>query len=363
MKYNVAIIGLKGLPSFGGAAAVGENIIKQLHHKYNFTVYSIETHTKNYGYNDGYEQIVFKKSIINKLNVFFYYIKSLVHCLFKVDYDIIHLHHIDAAFIIPFLRLKYKVIATHHGRPQTNKKWGKLARIYFGINEKIFFHFTSIITMVSKPLYDIYHYKKDNNIYYIPNGINILDIPSKSENVNDGYIIFVAARIIPIKGCHTLLKALHNLNYKGKLLIIGDINQNQPYKEMILKLGNKLNIEFLGLVKNKEKLMKYVRGATFFIFPSETEAMSMMLLEAASQCTPIIASNITENKAVFDENEVLYFESENYEDLAKKILWAQNNKDGMLKKSKKALKKIENYYKWKNIAKQYDELYNKLIFE
>ena len=45
MKKDVAIIGLKGLPAFGGAATVGEKTIEQLKDKYNFTVYSIDTHT------------------------------------------------------------------------------------------------------------------------------------------------------------------------------------------------------------------------------------------------------------------------------------------------------------------------------
>ena len=30
IKPRIAVIGLKGLPAFGGAAAVGENIINQL---------------------------------------------------------------------------------------------------------------------------------------------------------------------------------------------------------------------------------------------------------------------------------------------------------------------------------------------
>lgn len=61
-KPRIAVIGLKGLPAFGGAATVGENIINQLKDKYDFTVYSVSSHTdlKTGEYN-GYKQIVFKK--------------------------------------------------------------------------------------------------------------------------------------------------------------------------------------------------------------------------------------------------------------------------------------------------------------
>jgi len=40
LKKKVAIIGLEGLPPFGGAANVGDNIIEQLAEEYEFTVYA-----------------------------------------------------------------------------------------------------------------------------------------------------------------------------------------------------------------------------------------------------------------------------------------------------------------------------------
>ena len=42
---KIAVIGLKGLPAFGGAAAVGESLINKLKNEYNFTVLSTASHT------------------------------------------------------------------------------------------------------------------------------------------------------------------------------------------------------------------------------------------------------------------------------------------------------------------------------
>ena len=44
-KKRIGVIGLKGLPAFGGAAAVGENLIAHLKEDYDFTVYSVSSHT------------------------------------------------------------------------------------------------------------------------------------------------------------------------------------------------------------------------------------------------------------------------------------------------------------------------------
>jgi hypothetical protein len=79
---RIAVIGLKGLPAFGGAAAVGENIIEQLKDKYDFTVYSVSSHTdlKTGEYN-GYKQIVFKKIPFKRFNTLLLYFISST-CVF-----------------------------------------------------------------------------------------------------------------------------------------------------------------------------------------------------------------------------------------------------------------------------------------
>ena len=125
-KPKIAVIGLKGLPAFGGAAAVGENIIEQLRDKYDFTVYSVSSHTdlKTGEYN-GYKQIVFKQKKRSGLNTLIYYSKSVFHCLFIKKYDIIHLHHNAVTFFIPFLRLRSKLVLTTHGI-HTESKFNKL---------------------------------------------------------------------------------------------------------------------------------------------------------------------------------------------------------------------------------------------
>ena len=86
-----------------------------------------------------------------------------------------------------------------------------------------------------------------------------------------------------------------------------------------------MNIEFMGLIREKEKLFKYIRNARLFVFPSYSENMSIMLLEAASLKVPVICSDIPENKTVFNEKEVLFFKSENEDDLAEKLKYALAN--------------------------------------
>jgi glycosyltransferase involved in cell wall biosynthesis len=267
VKKKVAIIGLKGLPAFGGAATVGENLIENLKDKYNFYVYSIETHTKRFAENDGFIQIVFNQFPIKKLNIFIYYCKSAVHCL-KNNYDLIHLHHIDGAFIIPILKLKYKIITTSHAQTYLSEKWPAYIKLFFRINERIMLKFSDKVTAVSLQLTNYYESNSSREIFYIPNGINPNIKVDHSPLERNRYLLFAAGRIIPLKGLHTLMSAMKILGNQEDLLVIGDLGQMPAYKQKILEMAKDIEVTFMGLIKNKSVLLNYVRHCILFIFPS-----------------------------------------------------------------------------------------------
>ncbi len=363
-KPKIAVIGLKGLPAFGGAAAVGENIIEQLKDEFDFTVYSIASHANKS--KSEINQKVFKEFPIKKLNVIYYYFASVFHVLIVKSYDIIHVHHTDMSFILPFLRLKYKVIITSHGSAYKikgiNFKYNKLTTELLILSEKYFLRFANIVTCVSKELAHQIEKRHSRQVYYIPNGMAVNTYPdSVLDKQKEEYILFAAGRIIPTKGCHVFLKAMKSNGLKIKTIVIGDMEQHKKYTNEIIHLAKGLNVEFLGLIKDKEILYNYIRNAKLFIFPSSLEAMSMMLLEVAALRVPIISSSIIENRDVFDDNEVLYFKTDDDEDLENKIEYALDNSEIMIEKSNAAYEKLVNVFNWGKIGKEYEKLYRMLI--
>lgn len=366
---KVGVIGLKGLPAFGGAAAVGENIIEQLKDQYEFTVYSISSHTnEKTGEYKGYKQVVLKSFFIKKLNIIYYYFMTSFLVLFK-KYDLIHLHHTDVSVILSILRLRHKVIITSHGsqyqRIGRNFKYNKLESALLILSEKYFLKLANSITCVSKSLSKDLSYRYNKNVEFIPNGFSMPDFNAISEKektiLHDDYIVFAAGRIIPTKGCHILLKALHSIKYKGKVLIIGDLEQVSEYKNLVLDLSEGLNIEFIGLIKDRLLLFAYIKKAKFFIFPSSLETMSMMLLEVASLKTRMIVSDIENNTDVFSSDETMFFKTDNVEDLADKINLMLSDLSFGDHLAMKAFKKLEHDFNWTSIAKTYDEQYNLLL--
>jgi glycosyltransferase involved in cell wall biosynthesis len=359
MKKKIAVIGLKGLPAFGGAAAVGESLLEILKDKYDFTVYSVDSHTDHRtGEFNGFKQIVLKRFLKGNKSTFVYYFKSAIRVIFG-NYDIVHIHHASATFIIPLIRLRHKVILTTHGvhNVLSDPKWAN-SNWYFRLQNKLV-PYANIVTCVSKrEIGWIKEYMKVSPVH-IPNGINL---GKKLEaNLKNTKLFFAAGRVTEVKGCHVLLDALKILDYKGEVEIAGDLSHDLNYTELLKEKAKGLDIKFIGLIKDKEKLLKKVSSSRLFILPSLREAMSMMLMEAASVKAKLICSDILENKDVFTENEVLFFENKSSHDLANKILWAFDHEEEMERKTELAYMKLIKEHNWSEIAQSYAKLYEKLL--
>lgn len=370
-KYKIAFLGLKGLPATRGTDRVVENMLRNLDKtKFDITIYALKGCVPNNYEPKSFKQIILNTIPIKNIDMFVYLFWSSIHALFK-NYDLIHIHNIDCAYIIPVLNIKYKnrLISTSHGRPQDRDKWNKFIKRFFIIMERVFLKYSKIVTSVSKPLTDIYMKNSQREIFYIPNGISLNEKIEKNKakerldvfKINGDFLLFASGRIIPTKGCHTFLEAMELIEYNGSIVIAGDLYQTSDYKEQIEKLMNKTGAFYTGLIKSKPELLGLILLAKYFIFPSTIEAMSMMLLEVASIKTPIICSDIPENTAIFCNEEVLFFKSGDEQDLAEKLKWAISNPDKMKTKSLRAHNKVKEKYLWSDITKQYEKLYQKVL--
>ena len=359
MYKKIVVVGLKGLPAYGGAASVGENIINQLKGKYHFTVLCTASHTSiKSGVYDNVKIVVLKNHGSLGVNTFLYYLKCLIHVVLN-KYDFVHLHHAESGFITPFLRLKYRVIVTFHGIfNKIDPKFGLFTNQFFKLSQYLNIIFANKVISVSKPDSEFLSRYISQKVAYIPNGYyNHTKLKVRPYDCKD-YIIFAAGRIYDIKGLHLILEALKMIDIKVPMLyIVGDIDQVGGYKEKIIEKSKGLNIKFHGLIKDKSSLLSLISGAKFFIFPSLTEAMSMMLLEVVSVGVPVIASNIPANQSIFSSKELLFFQSKCPYDLSKKIIYGLNHEFEMRQKAKYAKSNLEKNYSWEKISSMYAKYY------
>jgi len=360
-KPKVAIIGLKGLPAYGGSARAGENMIFFLKHEFQFVVFNTDTHTsRSSGIYEGVEQVVFRKFFIGSLNTLYYYLRSAFFCLFRGDYDVIHVFHVDAAFIVPLLRLRYRVVSGHRARPHLADKWNPLVSWYFRFMEWVFFKMPAdVVTSVSKPVVDMFQPRTRRKILFIPNGILFNNEDKELPTIDEkDYILFASGRIMNSKGVHIMLKALNKIEYKGRVLIIGNRRHSAEYSLWLEQLAETLNVRFIDIIKDKKLLMSYLKNAKMFIFPSFFEGMSNMLLEASSMQVPIISSDIPENRQVFDDDEIFFFRTGDVDDLANKIESVLAREDKGQEVVEKCYARLKRDYDWANISRKYAEIYH-----
>lgn len=363
-KIKVAIIGVKYFPSRGGVSRVVEDTLMNLKDRFEFTIYCY-SHAEAEGHIPGVKVVQIPEHSFGGAGVFMYYWKCTQHVLKHGDYDLVHVHKTDAAYFVPMLAKKFEVIATSHEAPYKRDKWSSLGKAYFRKMEKTFMSSEALLTSISKPLADFYEEKYGREVMFIPNGVDTevhLDFDRASQfleknGVNGPFVFFAARRIMGTKGCHHMLKALKKVNYQGNVVIAGDMTQLPAYSKQLEEMSKGMNVHFIGYVDSKEALLALVDQSEFFFFPSETEGMSIMLLEVASVGTPVICSDIPENTAVFDEDEVLYFTNKDADDLAEKFTWAQANREEMANKAARAKLRISKQYDRMAVAERYAELY------
>ena len=130
-----------------------------------------------------------------------------------------------------------------------------------------------------------------------------------------------------------------------------------------MSLSSGLDVEYLGMIKDKSLLLKYLKDCHLFVFPSRVEALSMQLLEGISMKCHTIASDITANTDVFSSQELLFFHSDDAENLADKMKLALNDSSLMEEYAEKAYSSLMKNYTWDIIARQYSDLYDKIIKE
>ena len=367
-KPRLVYFGIKYFPSRGGVSRTTENLIKNLLNVYDITIYCYK-HPQAKTNVPGANVIQFPELPFGGFGVYIYFWICYFHLMFFGKHDIVHLRKIDAAFFLPLLRIKFKkIIATSHESPYTRDKWNFIGKAYFKFNERLFIRSKAKLTVISKPLSDYYKEKYNREVEYVPNGIEILKEYDKSEGekilkihkIEGKYLFFGARRIMSTKGCHTMIDALQKIEYKNDVIIAGEIH-SQQYMDKLKKDAKSLQTHFIGYIKNKATLLTLVKNAEYFIFPSETEGMSIMLLEVAGTKTPVICSNIPENTEVFSDDDVLFFKNKDSNDLAEKLQWALANNDQMLKRAENAYKKVTGIYSGDTMTENYRRLYDLLV--
>ncbi len=274
---------------------------------------------------------------------------------FNKDYDILHAHHPVAA--LSFKGTSAKKVVTFHGifNKQIEILHGETAQNISNKYEQNALKWADAITAGSKEAYE-YYSNLGYDVHYIPNAIDIGELPLDVKQKYEKQIIFVG-RLSKEKGVNSLIELAKILPKEIHLIIVG----SGPFENKIKNIAEKYsNIKFLGYLP-KNKVIPLLRGSLALIQPSLAEGISTTVLEAMACQIPIIGTNVGGNKELIINNENGFLISPNsIEELNEKIILLSNNVDLVEKFGNKSLELVKKF-EWSTVGKKYVKLYESLM--
>ena len=371
---KIAFIGQKGIPAkFGGVERhVQELAINLAQMGHEVFVYARRNYTDNNLKEYRGVKIILLPSIPSKhLDAISHTLLATTHALFQ-KYDVVHFHSIGPtflSFLVRFFGGKTKLVATYHCQDYYHQKWNWFARKCLQLGEWVTCKAPHQTIAVSKILTSFIKNEHETSPIYIPNGYSILRTSETKEIAKWGleknnYILSVS-RLIKHKGIHYLISAFRDLEDRGlangkKLVIVGDGFYTDNYVDYLKKLAQgRENIIFTGS-QSGETLAELFENAYLFVQPSQSEGLSITLLEAMGYGKGILVSDIPENMEPISQTS-FNFENGNAEDLAKKLESLLNHPEDVIKEGMRAQVVAEDKFNWKNITQKVEALYLKLV--
>ncbi len=360
---KIAFVGQKGVPAkYGGVERHVEALASRLAERgHEVLVFSRHNYNTLRGEYKGMN-IVSSAAIPEKhTEMISHTLLSLLSLVGK-HIDVIHIHSTDPALLSFIPRIDTKVVVTSHGQAYRREKWGPIAKIFSRLAERSFVRFPHKRIAVSKTLKKYYEEKYSCEIIYIPNGVDIERVEDTSAIVKlglspDDYLLFVG-RLIPTKGCNTLINAFNKTRTDKKLVIVGGSSYSEEFSMKLKKRAHE-KIMFLGYRYGNELAQLYSH-AYCCVVPSEVEGLAITLLDAMGYGMCVIYSDIPENYEAA-HGVGIQFRNRDSDDLADKIKFALNNPSYCEEIGLKARERVQKEYNWDTIAAQTESVYNSLF--
>lgn len=280
----------------------------------------------------------------------------------KLKADILHIHAIGPALLIPYAKiLGLKVVFTHHGPDYDRDKWGVIAKNILKLGERMGCMFADDIIVISNVIKNLIaqKYNRTNQVHLIYNGVpqpQICEYPEyfKELEIEKRKYILGMCRFVPEKNLHHLMEAFSKIDTKDfKLVLAGDTDFEDEYSRSLKQMAKEKGIILTGFVKRK-KLHSLLSNARVFVLPSSHEGLPIALLEAMSYNLPVIVSDIPANKEVGLPSDA-YFPTGNISSL-------QNKLQKILSFPYSTVQYNMEKYNWDKIAEEVIKVYKEVLF-
>jgi glycogen synthase len=313
-----------------------------------------------------------------------------------VDADLVHCHTWYAQFAGILAKLCYGtplVVTTHSLEPLRPWKREQLGRGYDASSwiEKTAIEMADAVIAVSEETkQDVLQYFNvdENKVSVIYNGIDLDEYNVTSDtsalekygvDKSQPYVLFVG-RITRQKGIIHLVNAIKYIQPDTQIVLCAGAPDTEEIgremKERVEQVQKtRKNVIWIAEMVSKKDVIQLYSHAAVFCCPSIYEPFGIINIEAMACNTAVVASSVGGIKEVVtNETGILIpllqdktapFEASDPDqfarDLAAGINTLMDNEELRNRMGSNGRKRVEKYFDWKAIAKQTEELYNKIL--
>jgi L-malate glycosyltransferase len=177
----------------------------------------------------------------------------------------------------------------------------------------------------------------DKNFFY--------RVRNLEEFSNDPFtIIHVAGINNTSKGHKELLNSINEIKKSGKNLkvtFIGGGTLLEYFRDMANTLGLTNQVNFVGHINSKNEIINYLAKSDLFVFPTMTEGLPRVLIEAMATGLPCIATNVGGIPELLSSNAIV--NPNDVSGLTMKIMEFISNNDLLVEESRKNFNKAILY--------------------
>ena len=288
--------------------------------------------------------------------------KATFDVIFRNTADVVHLHSGANSIWALFLRIAGKrIVVSQFAMDWKRDKWAWYGKLFYIISNYLTAYCPNAVAFDNVFTKEYFEKKFNRQYQFIPYGSEVKPLPSgiailDKLNIKKGEYFLFVGRFIPDKGLHLLLEAFSKLPTDKKLVLIGGSPNPNEY-EASIKNTTDSRVIFPGYVYGDDTNI-LMKNAYTYVQPSLIEGLSPVILTVMGLGTPLICSDIVENKFICGSNAVT-FTSGDASSLSKQLQYSLSHHDEIQNNANRGSIDIANRFNWDKITDQYIELLKK----
>lgn len=275
--------------------------------------------------------------------------------------DVVHMQNGGNSPFALILRLfGKKVFLSQDGVDWKRAKWPWYGRLYLRMTQYVSAFGPTAVIFDNVFCKQEFEQRFNRRYDFIPFGSEVdesgLDTSILDElGLEPGSYFLFVGRFIPDKGLQYLVPAFEKLATDKKLVLVGGSPNPSDFEQRIRSTKDP-RIVFPGFVYGK-RTHALMKNAYAYIQPSDVEGLSPVILENMGLGTPIVCSDIRENRFVVGDTAVTFRQGDP-DDLRARLEWALANPEALADKGREGKARADTMFSWEVVADAHERIFS-----